>query len=222
MKGCLSTVGILAVILLICGIVVAYKWKSWAASATTQVAEQAIQKSGLPPAQQAQLKAEIKKVADDFAAGRITTADLERMMRGVATGPFIPAATVVSARQKYLASAGLNAAEQAAATRALQRYARTLFEKNVPLASARAVLDTILVPKGGQGIIKVGDNPVLVTSDAGENNVVLKETVTRAELDQFVALAKKAADDAKTPDEAYEPNWADEVTKAIGSARKTP
>ena len=37
-----------------------------------------------------------------------------------------------------------------------------------------------------------------------------------------VALAKKAADDAKTPDEAYEPNWADEVTKAIGSARKTP
>ena len=39
MKGCLITVGILAVILLICGIVVAYKWKGWAASATTLVAE---------------------------------------------------------------------------------------------------------------------------------------------------------------------------------------
>lgn len=226
MKGCLIVVGILGLICVILAIVVAVKWKDWAASATTLVAETAIRNSGLPPAQQAQLNVEIRKLTDDFQAGRLSTADLERMMRGVANGPLIPAAAVLGARQKYIEPSDMSPAEKAAATRALQRYTRAVFEKKLPVESMRTVIEPIAEWTDGKAgesavVFNNGNASSMVVSSGGRT-IRFKDSVARAELDQFAALAQQAADGAKIPDEPFEPDWALELRKAIADARKGP
>jgi hypothetical protein len=227
MKGCLIVVGILAAICLVLGIVVAFKWKGWAASATTLVADKAIASSGLPADQQVRLKSEIRKLADDFASGRISTADLERMMRAVADGPIILSAAVLGARQKYIEPSDLTPAEKAAATRALQRYARSVFEKTLPVETMRTVLEPIAVwteqKPGESAVVRNDGNATGGTMvSSGGRTIRFKESVTRAELDRFVTLARQAADGARVPDEPFEPDWALELKKAIAEARKGP
>lgn len=234
MKGCLITLGIMVLILVICGVVVAMKWKSWAAAATILVADKAIANSGLPPAQQAQLTTEIKKLADDFANGRLTTADLERIMRGVSTGPLLPAAFVLATRQQYIEPSDMSPVEKAAALRSLQRYARGIFEKKVPTDSLQTVTASISVPTVTSTTVTSPDGTITTTDVAsistqrsievstGNLHLRLKDHVTRAELDQFLAAAKQAADGAGIPDESFEPDWGLELKKAIETARKGP
>ena len=56
----------------------------------------------------------------------------------------------------------------------------------------------------------------------GNQRMQFKDQATRAEIDRFLFLARQAADGAKIPDEAFEPDWGAELTKAIGAARKGP
>jgi hypothetical protein len=215
MKGCLITLGILAAVLVVGGIVVAYKWKGWAARASTFVAEKAIANSGLPPPQRDQLTLQVRSLATEFESGRLTTAEMERILRQVANGPLVPAAAVLAARQRYIEPSELSAAEKAAAVRALQRYARGLFEKTVPVASVEEVTASIVQPP---------DDNLTQSSviSLGNQRVQFKDRATRPEVERFVTLARQAADTAGVPDEAFEPNWGEELTKAINAARKGP
>jgi hypothetical protein len=56
----------------------------------------------------------------------------------------------------------------------------------------------------------------------GTPNLQFKDQATRAEIDLFVALAKQVADDARIPDESFEPDWGQELKKAIAAALKGP
>lgn len=215
MKGCLIVAGILAVLLLVVGVVVASKWKGWAAQATTSIAEKALASSGLPQAQRDQLTLQVRSLARDFESGRLTTAELERIMRNVANGPLIPASAVLAARQKYLEPSDMSAAEKAAAVRALQRYARGLFAKTVPVDSVENVTASIVQPPEGN----ITQSTVI---SLGNQRVQFKNQATRPEIDRFVSLARQAADTAGIPDEAFEPDWGAELTKAINAARKGP
>ncbi len=224
MKGCLIVVGILGLVCVILGVVVVFKWKGWAAKAATLVANQAITSSGLPPAQQAQLTGEIQKLADDFQSGRLTTADLQRVMRGVADGPLIPAAAVLAARQKYLEPSDMSSAEKAAAIRSLQRYARGVFEKKIPTGSVQTVIEPVAAPteRGNRQVQKDADGNEIVLVQIGQPHLQFKDQATRAEIDLFVALAKQVADDARIPDESFEPDWGLELKKVIAAALKGP
>jgi hypothetical protein len=225
MKGCLIVVGILGLGVAILGVVVFMKWKGWAATAATVVANQAINSSGLPPGQQALLAAEIQKLADDFKSGRLSTADLERVMRSVANGPLIPAAGVLAARQKYIEPSDMSTAEKTAAIRSLQRYARGVFEKKLPHESVQVVTEPISVSSVVRTteVTTVGatSTEIVTTSTIGQNRQ-FKDHATRAEIDLFVARAKQAADDTGIPDEPFEPDWGLELKKAIGAALKGP
>jgi hypothetical protein len=145
-------------------------------------------------------------------------------MRTVANGPLIPAATVLSARQKYLETSDLSPAEKAAAIRSLQRYARGVFEKKIPVESVHAVIEPVAAPteRENRQVQKDADGNEIVLVRVGQPGLLFKNDATRAEIDQFLALAKQVADDARIPDEPFEPDWGLELKKAIGDALKGP
>ncbi len=198
-KGCLIALAVF--LLLVVGVVifVAVSWKGWAASMATAVTEQVVKESGLPQDQKDQILADVKKLGDDFKAGRISTEDLGRVMKTIAESPLLPLAGVQAARQKYIEPSDMKPEEKAAAIRSLQRFARGVYEKKIPHED----IDDVVKP---------------ISTLKPDGRWELKDKPTRQELDQFVANAKKRADDAKVPDEEFDLNIAKELKKAIDQA----
>ncbi len=201
LKGCLVVLVIVVILGVIGAIFVARNWKGWIAQGAEALATTVVNESQLPQDQKDSIVSEVRKLGDDFKAGRISTEDLQRVVEAIAESPLIPLAGVQAARQNYVDPSDMTPEEKASANRALQRFARGIHEKKIAPAE-EAVTETI--------------KPIVRLKPG--NQWEFKDNPTRLEVDQFIANAKARADDAQIPDEPFDLNIADELKKAIDRA----
>ena len=199
LKGCLIAVGILVLLGAAAGIYVALHWKSWAADAARAGVRSAVEGSQLTEDQKKRVVARIDAFAGDFESGKVTVQQVTTVFEEIMAGPLLPIAMVYAAKEKYIKPSALDADEKAAGERSLERVARGVYEKKIP----NSALEELTAP--------------ISTTDA-QGKKTLKETLTTDELKSFLAAAKKKADDAGMPDEAFTVDIAGEIEKAIDKA----
>lgn len=199
LTGCGCAVIAFFLVVIALGVFVAYSWRWVAASVCRQVANQAIAAAPLPEADRQRITQRVDRMADDFAAGRITLEQLGRIVEEMTKGPLFALALIHAADLKYVQPSGLAPAEKRAARRTLERLARSLVEQKLRVQDTEALL-----------------KPIVTIDD--DKDVTLKEIVTDAELREFLAGAKKKVDDLGIPDEPFALNVADAVDEAIDRA----
>lgn len=203
LKGCLIALAVMAVIGILVGIYVAMHLKTWAAQAAKAVARSAVEQSQLSDDQKKRIVARIDSLADDFESDKITMEQMAQVFEEIGKSPLLHVAMVKAAEEKYIKPSALSAEEKAAGVRSLERLARGVHENSIPQEALQEVLD-----------------PIEATDANGQKQ--LKEQVTTDELKAFLAAAKKRADDAKVPDEAFTVDVAGELEKAIDRALSKP
>jgi hypothetical protein len=195
----LIIVAVLFLILVATGIYVATHWKGWAADVANAATQQLIKESGLPQDQQNIILAEVDRLGDDFRNGRLSTEQLANVAKAVAESPLLPLAGVQLARTKYIEPSDMTPQQKDEAILSLQRYARGVYERKIPVDDVEDVI-----------------KPIAELQANGKWK--LKEKPTRMEIDQFVANAKARADSLQIPNEAFDVNIAEELRKAIRGA----
>ncbi|MEK7866934.1 MAG: hypothetical protein AAB434_09655 [Planctomycetota bacterium] len=199
LKGCLIVAAILVVLAACAGVYVALKWKSWAADAARAAVRDSVEGSQLSEDQKKRVIARIDRFADDFESGKVSIEQVTKVFEEIASGPLLPLTMVYAAKEKYIKPSALSADEKAAGTRSLERVARGVYEKKIP-----------------QSALEELTAPISTTNAQGQKQ--LKETLTTEELNAFLAAAKKKADDAGMPDEAFTVDIATEIENAIDKA----
>lgn len=202
-RGCITAV---VVVLILVGVGVTYvvfNFKSLAARAVAMIIEKTIEESDLPADQKLKLIARVGRLRDDYLDGKITDEQLRRVAEEIADGPLLLVGTVYFIETQYVAKSGLSEEEKKAAKLTLQRVARGVHEEKI----SEDKLDPMF--------------RIVSTTDA-DGNVELKETVTDAELRDFLKLAEKEADNAEIPQEPMQIDLAEELDKAIERAMKEP
>lgn len=199
LKGCLIVAGILFLLAAAGGVYVALHWKSWAADAARAGVRTAVEGSQLTEDQKQRVISRIDTFAGDFESGKVTVEQVTTVFEQILAGPLLPIAMVYAAKEKYIKPSALTAEEKDAGARSLERVARGVYEKKIP----NSALEELTAP--------------ISTTDA-QGKKTLKETLTTDELKAFLAAAKKKADDAGMPDEAFTVDIAGEIEKAIDKA----
>lgn len=183
------------------GVWAAMNWKIWVADGTKQVAADAIAKSKLSPEDKGRVLKRINGLADDFKVGKVSTEQLIKVMEEIAKSPLLPLGLLMAADEMYVKPSGLSSDDQEAGRRTLQRFARGAFEKSIAETDVEEVMK-LLMERQPDGSDK------------------LKERLTDAELEAFLAKTKEKADAANVPDEPFEVNIADELDTAIDKVLK--
>jgi tellurite resistance protein len=196
LKVLLIIFGVIFVCIVLGAIYVGMHWKQWTADFANVAAQELIKDAGLPDDQRERILADIKQLGDDFKTGKITTEQLTRVVKTVSESPLVPLAGVQVARHQYIEPSDMTEAEKSAAVLTVQRFARGVFEKKIP----KEAVDDVVKP----------------IADLRQNGRWrLKEKPTRMELEQFIENCKAKADAAMIPNEPFDVNIAEELSKAI-------
>ncbi|MFN7021614.1 MAG: hypothetical protein ACK4WH_09840 [Phycisphaerales bacterium] len=208
-KGCLIAFAVFLVLLIGAGVFVAMKWKGWAADAVVAGTTQMVNDSDLPADQKQRILAKVRTLGDDFKSGKVSVDQMTGVLQKIAESPLLPVGVMFGMDKAYLApNKDLSDDEKTAAKRSMQRFARGVVEKKIPMETMQTVLAPISDPN--------------VSNKPGNFRLKKPDKVTTDELKQFVANAKAEADKANMPDEAYELNVANEVEKVIDEGLKKP
>ncbi len=199
MMGCGCLLAGMLVIALVIGVWVALSWKGWVAETSKVVAAQVVAQSSLKPEDKVRITKRIDQLADDFKSGKVSSEQAVKVLSQIGQSPLFPIAMVMAAEEKYVKPSGLSADDKTAAQLTLQRLARGAFEKKIPEADLKEVMQLLMQKQ----------------ADGQEQ---LKQTLTDAELTAFLDKAKQKADTASVPDEPFEVDIADELEKAIDRA----
>jgi hypothetical protein len=174
-------------------------FRQWAASAAYTGLEKTVDEAPLEEDQRVAIKADLKRLCDGFAEGRVGMQQLEEFVRTLSEGPFFPMAGVIAAEKLILEPADLTADEKIEGRIHLERVARGLHEKTITKREALAVLDP-------------------VDSSSDPDDFQLKESPTPEEVRAVIAAAKAKADEKEIPVEPFEVDMAAEIDKAVDAA----
>ncbi|MGE3107436.1 MAG: hypothetical protein AB7G11_00705 [Phycisphaerales bacterium] len=200
-KVILIVVAVFAVLFLSIGIYVAVSWRGWAATLAMAGIEQSIAKANLPDEQKDRVLARAQSLADDFKAGKLSMKQLGQIAEEMAHGPVLPMGMALGVESQYVGPSNLSDAEKEGGIRALQRLARGIAEKKIPLQEMQRVLQPVCEQTPGQAM-----------------RFKPAKDVPADDLRALLADAKKRADDAKVPDEPYRVDVAaafDEAVKRV-------
>lgn len=215
-QGCLIALGVLLLLAIIGGVIVAMNWRSWTASGMRAAVTEAMQKSTLPPAEQAEVIAVVDQFAGDFKDGTVTTAQFFDVLKGFSESPMVPAMIVSGMQNEYVEKSTLTPEEKADGNKQLSRFVHGIYDQTIPQTKIDDVIAPISPPAGTPGAVSVHTNNI---------NIELKDPkdVTPEELKAFLANAKAAADEANVPDQVFEIDWSSELQKVIDQATgRTP
>ena len=200
--GCLGV----AVVLIIAGVVVVKNIKSIGRSAGAQLATAAVEvvvdQSGLSESEKTEIMKPVRELAQEFKKEEITLDELGSILSKVADGSLPALLSMRSFEIRYLEKSSLDAAAKKAAGVTVSRYAQGH-------ATAK-----IKGTEGIQGIVWEK-----TTNAAGEVTNSLKDTLTPEELQECLAIMKKAADDAAIADKKFEIDIAGALRKSIADAK---
>ena len=202
LKGCLIALVIVGLIAGVSVWFIATHWKGWTASGITKVAEEGIKQSDLPAAEKPEMIAEVEAFAADFESGKVSTTQFFEAIRGLSEGPLFPVGMVYAVDEGYIKPSGLSDEDKAAGTRALQRFARGLYESTLNMDDYKAMA-----------------KPIGYENPDGSFHLNPKTSVNDDMVRQTIANAKAKADEIGIPDEAFVIDLSDELKKKLDKAR---
>lgn len=202
MTGCLAVLAVLLVLLVVGGIFVAIKWRSWVATGVESTMMKAVEAVHLPDGERAAIEQEITTLMQEFRDKKVSLEQLVKVAEEVSRSPMLPAASVLAMQASYLDKSGLSAEEKDAGSGQVARFAWGMYGKTIPDTK----LDDVLKP--------------IATRDIGGGNLRFREVkdVTDEDLRTLFANAKAEADAAGVPDPAPRVNVAEEFSKAVDRA----
>jgi hypothetical protein len=204
MIGCLVVAGVLLVVAIIFGVWVARNWRGWFADLGTQVVNQQIDESDLPPQEKVEIKVQVERVRTEFKAGRISMEQAVKIVENLAKSPLMPMLVVAAVDAQYFDKSGLRDEEKAEGRVTLQRFARAVVEGKIKEDGVDKVLSHI-------------------ADRRGKDNWEPREHVSDADLRAALAEAKSQADAAGMPAEIEsEIDPSDEFKKVIDEALAKP
>ncbi|MCC7388680.1 MAG: hypothetical protein IT431_07910 [Phycisphaerales bacterium] len=213
LQGCLVALGILVLLLVIGGVVVALNWRGWTAGLMEQGITAAIDEADVSAEDAAAMKLEVATLMQDFKDKKVSVEDLAHVVEEVAQSPVMTAASVMFVDKSYVQASALTVEEKAEGTTQISRFMRGLFSEQI----SKTKIDDVTSPIHYQAST---DKQPPVQINANNLNMQLKspEDVTPEQLKEFLANCKTAADEAGIPPERYEVDMAREFSAAIDRA----
>ncbi|MCA9240227.1 MAG: hypothetical protein KDA37_08510 [Planctomycetales bacterium] len=197
--GCLKGCLIVLVLLIIGGAILAYvTYKNagaWMGGLLEAGVNAAVDGSGLPDAEKAEVKAQLERVTGGLKDGSVTLEQMGQVMEGFMNSPLMPAMYAVALDAKVDES-GLSDEDKAAAKSSFQRYGSGLVNDQVDATTFEQVVQHV--------------------ADKDQNgNWKLREPLSDADLQAAAEAAKTAADDAGVAEEPEAVDLSGELKKII-------
>jgi len=190
---------VLLVLGAIVGFVVMRNWRSWAANGVSQVLEQTIDQSSLPPQEKTEVKAEVDRAVQAFRNGTMSMEQLGKLMQGLTNSPLMSMIIVTAVDKQYLDKSGLTDAEKSEGRTSIRRAFRGVVDKKIPEAAVDSMMSHI-ADKDPRG------------------NWKMRPQVSDDDLKAFLAEAKAEADKAQIPAEPEDIDVSAEVKRIVDSA----
>ena len=200
-SGCLIAMILVVVILVGAGIYVARNYRSWAARAAAFAMTAAINESGLPAGEKAEINAILEAVKENYIAGEIQLNELGAVLEAMADCPALATGMVVQFEASYVTPSGLSAEEKAAARLHLNRFAQGLINESVGWDQLDDVTAPILIPKG-----------------EGKSELKPPQQCSVDEIRQVLVNVKSAADRRNIPMQFVHIDISDEFLRTIETA----
>lgn len=194
--GCL---GIVVVSIVLCAGGVWWA-KNNAGKLVANIARQAIvagiEASELDAQEKKEVTAQIDRVVNAYASGKLTNDELQKLMQELEDSPVLMLIQIFGIEKTYLEPSGLTAEEKQAGKRTIQRVFRGIFDKKIEANQMQELMPQSMKDRM-QGDKSGGAKP------------------TDDELKEYLAKLKKLADDAEIPDEDFKIDVSDELKKDI-------
>lgn len=206
--GCLVVLGIIVLLLVIGGIIVAMNWRSWAASGFRSVSDQVIAQAELPAEEKDEVKVVMNGLIDDFESGDLTLEEVGAIFEELESSPLLSAGGVLAFNSMYVRPSDLEEEQKADISLQMSRVGRGIYEGSIPDSQ----LDTILAPLHAAGNEST-------TFEFNGTELKGPEHATSEELILVGENAKAAADEAGVPETTWEVDISAELEKVIARAR---
>ena len=197
--GCLITTAVLLSLAATGSWFVAQNWRGWAGTVVRGVLEQTLDDTTLPEEEKIQIQEQVDRVVIAFEEGRLTEAQVERMMIDLAESPLAGTVIAFSIERKYFDVSGLSEEEKQEGRTTLQRCVRGWMDGLLTEEDVEAVLSHI------------------GTKDA-EGNWDLHDEVSDEDLRAFLADAKERADTAGVAETVEEVDPSEEIKRIVDAA----
>lgn len=197
-QGCLIALGVVLLLAVIGGVVVALNFKSWTASAGAAVAKAAIDESELPEAEKPEIKAIIDQLRDEVKADRVTLEEVGKIFEGINESPILATGAALQFQGMYVTPSKLSDEEKAASAVTFDRLAQALTEQKIKWNDLEKVLE-----------------PIAYETADGKMEFQKPEAVSEDEIRQVISQAQQAADDAGMSAEPTKIDLSDEFLKYI-------
>ncbi|MFO0791976.1 MAG: hypothetical protein U0805_21145 [Pirellulales bacterium] len=171
-------------------------WREFAANIGTQVVNQTIDDSGLPAQEKAEVKEQVKRVADALRQNRISSEQASKFVDLMQKSPLLPMLVVYGIDKGYIVKSGLSEDEKREGRVSLERFTRGMIDKKIDQQGIDAVMSHV-ADRQGNGEWK------------------MRQQVTDAELRAALAEAKARADAAQIPAQAEAVDPSDEFKRII-------
>lgn len=202
--GCLAVVLIAAALCFLGAGWFFFYGKNYFADSARDTLVKVIEESAISAEEQAEMIAQIDRLTDGFKGGEVGYGAMAQIFTELAASPVMAVLAVVALETNYVLPSGLTGEEKAEAHITMERVARGLVEDLISEEDLDPVLD-------------------VVTKDPeAEEGRILKERLSDDELREFLARAKRLADDAGVPDEPLEVNLAKALRDAVDRALQAP
>lgn len=201
--GCLQILGIgclgFVILTAVAGVLVYYKWKDMAAMAVEAAADGMMTSFEIPAEEREAAMVPIRGFTRDFRDGKVSIQQGAAVAEAIATGPAGAAIAARGFETKYVKASGFSDAEKAEAHVTLTRFAHGVAAGTIPQSEAKRVWDMVSVTRRG----------------ATGTETKIKDTLTREELMEALAVMKGAADAAGVETREFKVDLAAELRRAI-------
>jgi hypothetical protein len=197
--GCLWTAAILIVLMAVAIYLFYTRGRQWIAAAGAQTFKAQINAANLPEEEKQELGVEVDRLADAVGEGRLSTAQIETIVKAVFRSPLAGGIVVAVADAKYFSVSGLTEEERAAGRITLRRFTAGAVDGSIPEQQREAVLAQVAVR--GEG-----------------DTWRMRDALTDEELRKFLTDAQAAADAAEVEAEPPQVDLSDELKRIVDEA----
>jgi hypothetical protein len=201
--GCLGAVVVLLIVGIVATIWISRNWRTWFTAGATEAVHQAVDSSQLPAEEKNQIKSDIDRFFVAFREGQVSMEQFGQLVQKFVDSPLMTAFVASAVETKYLDASGLSDEEKAEAKVTLQRFLRGAIDNKINQQAMDAALRH-------------------VADKQSDGNWQFREKVSDAEIREFLAEAKKAADEAQVPEQPEQFDPSDEVKRIIDETMAAP
>ena len=111
--GCLGVLAVMVVLAVVGGFWISRNWRGWFAGVGSQVINQGIDSSDLPPQEKVEVKVQVERVAKAFREGQISNEQASAIFKKLMESPLMPSFVVMAVERKYFDRSKLSDEEKA-------------------------------------------------------------------------------------------------------------